>query len=67
MGNQTADFRLMQMFPWFGMLPTQKEEAYLMGQAEYQLFLEEKNRLFFEVKSTWNKLLLLQGEQQLAA
>jgi outer membrane protein TolC len=66
MGNQTADFRLMQMFPWFGMLSTQKEEAYHMGQAEYQLFLEEKNRLFFEVKSTWNNLLLLQGEQQLA-
>ena len=66
MGNQTADFRLMQMFPWFGMLSTQKEEAYHMGQAEYQMFLEEKNRLFFEVKSTWNKLLLLQGEQQLA-
>jgi outer membrane protein TolC len=66
MGKQTADFRLMQMFPWFGMLSTQKEEAYHMGQAEYQLFLEEKNRLFFEVKSTWNKLLLLQGEQQLA-
>ena len=66
MGNQTAEFRLMQMFPWFGMLSTQKEEAYHMGQAEYQLFLEEKNRLFFEVKSTWNKLLLLQGEQQLA-
>ncbi|MEY3644291.1 MAG: hypothetical protein RLZZ207_986 [Bacteroidota bacterium] len=66
MGNQTADFRLMQMFPWFGMLATQKEEAYHMGQADFQLFLEEKNRLFFEVKSTWNKLLLLQGEQQLA-
>ncbi len=66
MGNQTADFRLMQMFPWFGMLATQKEEAYHMGQADYQLFLEEKNRLFFEVKSTWNQLLLLQGEQQLA-
>jgi len=66
MGNQTADFRLMQMFPWFGMLSTQKEEVYHMGQADYQLFLEEKNRLFFEVKSTWNSLLLLQGEQQLA-
>ena len=66
MGNQTADFRLMQMFPWFGMLSTQKEEAYHMAQAGYQLFLEEKNRLFFEVKSTWNSLLLLQGEQQLA-
>ena len=66
MGNQTADFRLMQMFPWFGMISTQKEEAYHMGQADYQVFLEEKNRLFFEVKSTWNSLLLLQGEQQLA-
>jgi len=49
MGNQTADFRLMQMFPWFGMIGTQKEEANQMAKAQYQLFLEEKNQLFFQV------------------
>jgi outer membrane protein TolC len=62
MGNQTADFRLMQMFPWFGMIGTQKEEAYHMAKAQYQLFLEEKNQLLFQVKSTWYELIRLKEE-----
>ena len=62
MGNQTADFRLMQMFPWFGMIGTQKEEANQMSKAQYQLFLEEKNQLFFQVKSTWYDLISLKEE-----
>lgn len=62
MGNQTADFRLMQMFPWFGMIGTQKEEANQMAKAQYQLFLEEKNQLLFQVKSTWYELIRLQEE-----
>ncbi len=62
MGNQQADIQLMQMFPWFGMLATQKEEANHMAQAQYQLFLEEKNQLFFQVKSTWYKLYRLNEE-----
>lgn len=62
MGNQTADLRVMQMFPWFGMIATQKEELGQMAQAEYQLFLEKKNQLFFQVKSTWYELIRLQEE-----
>lgn len=62
MGIQTADFRLMQMFPWFGMIGTQKEEANQMAKAQYQLFLEEKNQLLFQVKSTWYELIRLQEE-----
>lgn len=62
MGNQTADLRIMQMFPWFGMIATQKEELGQMAQAEYQLFLEQKNQLFFQVKSTWYELIRLQEE-----
>ncbi len=62
MGNQQADIQLMQMFPWFGMIGTQKEEANQMALAQYQLFLEEKNRLFFQVKSTWYELFRLHEE-----
>lgn len=62
MGNQQADIQLMQMFPWFGMLSTQKEEANYMAQAQYQLFVEEKNQLFFQVKSTWYELHRLNEE-----
>jgi hypothetical protein len=62
MGNQTADLKLMQMFPWFGMIGTQKEEANQMAIAQYQLFLEEKNQLFLQVKSTWYELIRLKEE-----
>jgi outer membrane protein TolC len=65
MGNQSTDLRLMQMFPWRGMLTSQKEEAYQMGQAAYFRFLDKKNQLFLEVKSTWLELLLRQGELKL--
>lgn len=65
MGNQSTDLRLMQMFPWRGMLTSQKEEAYQMGQAAYFRFLDKKNQLFLEVKSTWLELLFRQGELKL--
>lgn len=65
MGNQSTDLRLMQMFPWRGMLTSQKEEAYQMGQAEYFRFLDKKNQLFLEVKSLWLELLVRQGELEL--
>ncbi len=62
MGNQQADIQLMQMFPWFGMIGTQKEEANQMALAQYQLFLEEKNQLMYLVKSTWYELTKIQEE-----
>ncbi len=65
MGIQTADTRLMQEFPWFGMLQTQKEEAYQMAQVAYFEYLEEKNQLLLQVRSTWQELMLLQGQNQL--
>ena len=65
MGNQATDLRLMQMFPWRGMLTSQKEEAYQMGQAAYFRFLDKKNQLFLEVKSNWLELMVRQGELKL--
>ncbi|MCS5489205.1 TolC family protein [Algoriphagus limi] len=62
MGNQVADIRLMQMFPWFGTLGTRKEAANLQAEARYHLFLDAKNKLFFEVKSTWFELYRIQKE-----
>jgi outer membrane protein TolC len=66
MGRQTADTRLMQEFPWFGMLRTQKEEAYQMAQVAYFEYLEEKNQLLLQLRSSWQELMLLQGQNQLA-
>ncbi|NVJ87259.1 MAG: TolC family protein [Algoriphagus sp.] len=62
MGNQVADIRLMQMFPWFGTLDSRKEAANLQAEARYQMFLDAKNQLFYEVKSTWFELYRIQKE-----
>lgn len=62
MGNQQADIRLMQMFPWFGMLKAQKSEADQMALAQYQLFLDAKNNLFYQFRTTWYGLAELQQE-----
>ncbi|WP_268036280.1 TolC family protein [Algoriphagus sp. PAP.12] len=62
MGNQVADLKLMQMFPWFGTLGVKKEEANLMAHAKYQVFLDAKNKLFYQVKSTYYELYQTQEE-----
>lgn len=62
MGRQRGELQLMQMFPWFGMLKTRKDEASKMALAQYELFQEAKNRLFFEVKSAWYDLYRLEEE-----
>lgn len=62
MGTQQADIQLMQMFPWFGMLQTQKDEASKMALAKSELFRDAKHRLFYEVKTTWFELYRLEEE-----
>ncbi|MBK7131258.1 MAG: hypothetical protein IPH69_00070 [Bacteroidales bacterium] len=41
-GNQVADLRLMQMFPWFGVLRYGKDEMSLMAKAKFELFRDAK-------------------------
>ncbi|MAL14158.1 MAG: hypothetical protein CL554_12085 [Algoriphagus sp.] len=62
MGNQQADIQLMQTFPWFGMLKTQKDEASKMALAQYEVFQDAKYRLFYQVKNTWYQLYRLKEE-----
>jgi hypothetical protein len=60
MGNQRAEASIMQMFPWFGMLKTQKDEAILMAESRYEAFRQERNRVIFQVKETYFQLIQLQ-------
>jgi outer membrane protein TolC len=55
-GNQVADIRLMQMFPWFGVLKNAKDEMSLMAKAKYELFRDAKLQVFFDVQRTWYEL-----------
>ena len=62
MGNQQADIQLMQMFPWFGMLRTQRDEASKMALAKYEQFQEAKNLLYYQVKNIWYQIYRLEAE-----
>jgi outer membrane protein TolC len=55
-GNQVADIRLMQMFPWFGVLKAAQDEMSLMAKAKYELFRDAKLQVFFDVQRTWFEL-----------
>ncbi len=51
-GNQVADIRLMQMFPWFGVLKNAKDEMSLMAKAKYELFRDAKLQVLYDVQRT---------------
>ncbi len=55
-GNQVADIRLMQMFPWFGVLKNAKDEMSLMANAKLELFRDAKLQVFYDVQKTWYEL-----------
>lgn len=59
-GNQLADIRLMQMFPWFGVLKAAKDEMGLMARAKFESFREAKLQLYFEVQQSWYGLYKIQ-------
>jgi outer membrane protein TolC len=61
-GNQVADLRLMQMFPWFGVLKYGKDEMSLMAKAKFELFRDAKLQVFFDVQRTWYELYKIQKD-----
>ncbi len=65
-GNQVADIRLMQMFPWFGVLKNAKDEMSLMAKAKYELFRDVKLQVFYDVQRTWYELYKVQQDIQIS-
>jgi outer membrane protein TolC len=61
-GNQVADLRLMQMFPWFGVLRYGKDEMSLMAKAKFELFRDAKLQVFYDVQRTWYDLYKVQKD-----
>ncbi len=53
MGNQVADIRLMQMFPWFGVLKAAKDEASKMAFAKFESFRDAKDELYYNIKASY--------------
>lgn len=61
-GKQIADFKLMQMFPWFGTTRAARNEATEMSRMSYEKFRETRDNLFMEVKTQWYALANLQQQ-----
>lgn len=59
-GNQVADIRLMQMFPWFGVLKNAKDEMSLMAKVKFELFRDAKLQIYYDVQRTWYELYKVQ-------
>jgi outer membrane protein TolC len=55
-GKQFADIRLMQMFPWFGVLKSAKDEMSLMAEAKFESFRDAKLEVQYNVQSIWYEL-----------
>jgi outer membrane protein TolC len=61
-GTQVADIRLMQMFPWFGVLRNAKDEMSFMANAKFELFRDAKLQVFYDVQRTWYELYKIQKD-----
>jgi outer membrane protein TolC len=61
-GNQVADIRLMQMFPWFGVLKSAKDEMSQMANAKFELFRDAKLQVLYEVQRKWYELYRIRKE-----
>jgi outer membrane protein TolC len=61
-GNQVADIRLMQMFPWFGVLKSAKDEMSLMANAKFEVFRDAELQVLYDVQRTWYELFKIQKE-----
>lgn len=61
-GEQLGSISIMQMFPWMGTLDAAKQEMAYMAKAQYEAFNEAKSMLFFDVRSVWYNLQLLESE-----
>lgn len=61
-GKQMADLRLMQMFPWFGVLKNARDEMSLMAQAKFEVFRDTKLQVYYDVQQTWYELFMVRKE-----
>ena len=61
-GNQIADIRLMQMFPWFGVLKSARDEMSLMANAKFEVLRDAKLQIFYDVQRTWYELYKVQKD-----
>jgi outer membrane protein TolC len=58
-GPQQFKISVTQMFPWVGYLGAKKDVATLRAKAAYEIFLQKKAELFYQVRTTYYELYFL--------
>ena len=61
-GNQIADIKIMQMFPWFGTLKSAKDEASKMAISNFENFINYRNELFYNTKVIYYNLFQIKKD-----
>lgn len=59
-GKQVAEFKIMQMFPWFGTKKSAHNEAAHRAQMAFERFRENRNSLYLDIYAQWYRLCDLQ-------
>ena len=54
--------KLMQMFPWFGVLRNAKDEMSQMANARFEQFRDAKLQAYYDVQRTWYELYKLRKD-----
>jgi len=61
-GKQVAQFKLMQMFPWFGTKKSAQNEAVYMAKIAFEKFRNTRDNLYLQVYTQWYVLCNLQQQ-----
>jgi outer membrane protein TolC len=65
-GKQAADLKLMQMFPWFGVLRNARDEMSMMAKAKFELFRDAKLQLAYDIEKIWFELYKLKRDKTIS-
>lgn len=65
-GPQQARLSATQMFPWFGTLGDKESKSLLEAKAKFEVFQEQRNRLFYEMELLWAELYNLKEKIRIA-
>ncbi len=60
-GPTTAGVGISQAFPWFGQLGEQENAMAQLAKSRFEIFEEERNKLFFNVRSTYYEFYVLEA------
>jgi outer membrane protein TolC len=64
-GPQRAKISLTQTFPWFGTYKAKANIATYIAEAKYQSFINERNKLFWEVNKAYYPIYEVKKQHQL--